>query len=237
LKPAGLAEDENGTFLLQYRIMKRITIAFLVAGVGLPVLATLASAILVAESARGKTYSDARAIPHRHLGLLLGSARLLPSGALNAFYQNRLDAAVELYRAGKIDYLLVSGESQPNGYNEPAEMKASLVLAGVPAEKIYSDPAGFRTLDSVVRAKEVFGQTEVTIISQELHNRRAIFIAGHQGIDAIGFDAAEVGTFYGLLDRCREQFADVNAVLDIFLFRTRPRFLSPKSVIPSGRGT
>ena len=213
--------------------MKRITIALLVAGIGLPILATLASASIVAESARGKTYTDARLIPHRHVGLLLGAARLLPSGAPNPFYQNRIDAAVELDRAGKIDYLLVSGESQPNGYNEPADMKASLVQAGVPAEKIYSDDAGFRTLDSVFRAKEVFGQTEITIISQELHNRRAIFIAGHNGIDAIGFDAAGVGTLYGLFDDCREQFADVDAVLDLFLFRTRPRLPGPKSVIPA----
>jgi len=213
--------------------MKRIAIILLVALVGISIMSILVAAILVRESARGRTYSDARAIPHRHIGLLLGCARLLPNGTVNPFYQNRIDAAVELYRAGKIDYLLASGESAPNGYNEAADMKASLLQAGIPAERIYSDSAGFRTLDSVVRAREVFGLTEVTIISQEFHNRRAIFIARHRGIDAIGFNAAEVGTDEGLFARCREQFADVSAVLDIFLFRTQPRLLGPKVVLAS----
>jgi SanA protein len=127
----------------------------------------------------------------------------------------------------------VSGESLPNGYNEAADMKADLVQAGVPAERIFSDPAGFRTLDSVVRAREVFGQTEITIISQESHNRRAIFIARHRGIDAIGFNAAETGIHDILWDRCREKIAGVSAVLDIFLRKTRPRVLGPKVVIAS----
>jgi len=215
--------------------MRRIINRLLVAGVGLLILSTLVANILINKSAKDRTYSDAQAIPHRHVGLLLGCARLLPSGALNPFYKNRIDAAVALQRAGKIDYLLVSGESLPSGYNEAADMKADLVQTGVPAETIYYDPNGFRTLDSVVRAREVFGQTEITIISQESHNRRAIFIARHRGIDAIGFNAAETSIRYILWDRCREKFAGVSAMLDIFVWKTRPRVLGPKVVIASDR--
>ena len=213
--------------------MRRIIIRLLVAGLGLLILSTLVAGILINKSAKDRTYSDAQAIPHRHVGLLLGCARLLPSGALNPFYKNRIDAAVALQRAAKIDYLLVSGESLPSGYNEAADMKADLVQAGVPAEIIYYDPNGFRTLDSVVRAREVFGQIEITIISQESHNRRAIFIARHRGIDAIGFNAAETSIRYILWDRCRERFAGVSAMLDIFVWKTRPRVLGPKVLIAS----
>jgi SanA protein len=213
--------------------MRRIIIRLLVAGLGLLILSTLVAGILINKSAKDRTYSDAQAIPYRHVGLLLGCARFFPSGALNPFYKNRIDAAVALQRAGKIDDLLVSGESLPSGYNEAADMKADLVHAGIPAEIIYYDPNGFRTLDSVVRAREVFGQTEITIISQESHNRRAIFIARHSGIDAIGFNAAEAGIRYISWDRCREKFAGVSAMLDIYLWKTRPRVLGPKVLIAS----
>lgn len=214
-------------------VMRRIIIKLLFAGVGLLILSTLVASILINKSAKNKTYSNVQVIPHRHVGLLLGCARLLPSGALNPFYKNRIDAAVVLQRAGKIDDLLVSGESLPSGYNEAADMKADLIQAGIPAEIIYYDPNGFRTLDSVVRALDVFGQTEIIIISQESHNRRAIFIASHRGIDAIGFNAAETGIHDILWDRCREKFAGVSAMLDIFLWKTRPRVLGPKVVIAS----
>ena len=111
-------------------------------------------------------------------------------------------------------------------------MKNSLVEMGVPRAKIYCDYAGFRTLDSIVRARDVFGQTQITIISQEFHNRRAIFIARHRGLDAIGFNAPEVDAYDSFKTRCREQAAKVNTVLDIFVFRRQPKFFGPK--VPIG---
>jgi len=107
-------------------------------------------------------------------------------------------------------------------------MKASLMEVGVPSERIYCDYAGFRTLDSVVRAREVFGQTEITVVSQEFHNRRAIFIARHRGLDAIGFNAADVDARDSFKTSCREQLARVNTLLDMFLFSRQPKFLGPK---------
>jgi SanA protein len=116
-------------------------------------------------------------------------------------------------------------------------MKMALLEKGVPADRIYLDYAGFRTLDSVVRAKEIFGQGQITVISQHFHNQRAIFLAGHRGIDAIGFDATEVEFRYAFKTRCREQFARVKAVLDIYVFHMQPHFLGQKIVIGDNRMT
>ena len=83
----------------------------------------------------------------------------------------------------------------------------------------------------MVRARDIFGQTQITVISQEFHNRRAIFIACHRGVDAIGFNAPEVDAYDSFDTRCREQLARVDAVLDIFLFQRQPKFSGPKVTI------
>jgi len=162
--------------------------------------------------------------------LVLGCPRQV-SGVPNQFFKNRIDAAAELFQHHKIDYLIVSGDNHVQGYDEPTDMKNALLDKGVPVDRIYLDYAGFRTLDSVVRAKEIFGQTSITVISQRFHNQRAIFLASHRGIDAIGFNAKEVDVRYSFKTRCREQFAKVKAVLDIYVFRKQPHFLGQKVVI------
>lgn len=212
--------------------MKRPAIRFLLATAAMVLGSILMASVLINQSARGKTYSDVQLIPHRRVGLVLGCAKVLAGGYANLFFQYRMAAAADLYRAGKVDYLLVSGDNHIHAYDEAKDMKDSLMELGVPREKIYCDYAGFRTLDSVVRAREVFGQTQVTIISQEFHNRRAIFIARHRGIDAIGFSAPEVDDYNSLRTRCREQLAKVNTVLEIYVFRRQPKFLGP--MVPIG---
>ena len=186
---------------------------------------------MVARAAKGRTYSDVELIPHRRVGLVLGCPKQLSNGVPNLFFRNRIAAAAELYRHGKVDYLIVSGDNRVHGYDEPTDMKDALLDKGVPADRIYLDYAGFRTLDSVVRAKQIFGQDTITVISQRFHNQRAIFLASHRGIDAIGFNAPEVEFRYSFKTRCREQFAKVKAVLDIYLFRKQPHFLGQKVVI------
>ena len=187
---------------------------------------------LINWAARGRTYSDVDSIPHRRVGLILGCKKVMPDGGTNPFFRYRVAAAAKLYHAGKVDYLLVSGDNHVHSYDEAKDMKNSLAELGVPREKIFCDYAGFRTLDSVVRARAVFGETQITIISQEFHNRRAIFIARHRGIDAIGFNAAEVDAYDSFTTLCREQLARVNTVFDIFLFRRQPRFFGPR--VPIG---
>jgi len=188
---------------------------------------------VVVNGARGKTYSDVTAIPARKVGLVLGCSRVLGDGRRNLFFDNRIAAAARLIRAHKVEYLVVSGDNHVKGYDEPSDMKDSLVQAGVPAERIFCDYAGFRTLDSVVRVREVFDQRAVTVISQEFHNQRAIFIARHRGIDAIGFNAAEVDAYNSFKTKCREALARANMLLDVFIFQSAPKFLGKKVAIPA----
>lgn len=162
------------------------------------------------------------------MGLVLGCSRLAPDGRLNLFFLERVGAAAELYKQGKVDYLLVSGDNSVAGDDEPKDFKTALMSRGVPGERIYLDYAGFRTLDSVIRVKEVFGQGEVTIISQEFQNERAIFFANHSRLDAISFSARDV---VHPPTRFREYFARVKAVLDVYVFRIQPRAVAQKLAI------
>jgi len=191
-------------------------------------LAIIGAAEMIHSAAKDRTYSDVTLIPHRRVGLLLGCSRTLSDGRQNLFFQNRVNAAINLFRGGKVEYLLVSGDNRKKGYDEATDMKDSLIRAGIPANSIYCDYAGFRTLDSVVRARDVFCQKQITIISQEFHNQRAIFIATQFGIDAIGFNAAGVDAYNGFKTKCREQLARVRTLLDVFLFRTSPKFLGQR---------
>ena len=159
---------------------------------------------------------------------MLGCVSRLADGRRNLFFTYRVQAAAELFHAGKVRFLIVSGDNHIRTYDEATDMKDELVRLGVPAERIQCDYAGFRTFDSVVRAKAVFGETELTVISQQFHNERAIFIAQHSGLDLIGFNARDVGTYHGFLTRCREQLARVRTVLDVYVLPTRPHFLGPK---------
>ncbi len=191
------------------------------------------ASVLIEKATRGRTFSDPATVPARRVGLVLGCSRVLPGGRRNAFFDNRIRAAAQLFRAQKVEYLVVSGDNHVRGYDEPKDMKDSLVLAGVPAERVYCDYAGFRTLDSVVRLREIFGQTKVTIISQEFHSQRAIFIAQHRGIDAVGFNAPEVDAYNSFRTKCREKVARANMLLDLFVFHRTPRFLGDKVRIPA----
>jgi len=199
----------------------------------LSLLAILGSGWLIRSSARGRTYSDVSLIPHRKVGVILGCSRQLSDGRANLFFTYRIAAAAQLFKSRKVDYFIVSGDNHVVGYDESTDMKRALVAAGVPEDRIYCDFAGFRTLDSMARAKAVFGQAAVTVISQEFHNQRAIYIAGHQGLDAIGYNARQVDVYNSFGTQLREQFARVKTVLDVNLLRTRPKFLGPKIDIGS----
>ena len=164
-------------------------------------------------------------------GLLLGTSKYLSNGKPNQYFVNRIDAAIKLYKAGKIKYIIVSGDNRSVKYNEPMIMKRELVKRGIPAEVIFVDYAGFRTFDSVIRAKEIFGQDTFIIISQEFHNKRAIFIARRNGIEAYGYVADDVKMYNGLFTRFREIFARVKVFLDIYVFHAHPKYLGEKVII------
>lgn len=181
----------------------------------------------ISRNTEEKTYSSTNEIKKNRVGLLLGTAKFYKNGGINRYFQYRIDAAVELYKSDKIDFILVSGDNSTRSYNEPITFKNELVKRGIPAEVIFLDYAGFRTLDSVIRAKAVFGLEEVTIISQQFQNERAIFIAEKNGIKAIGYNAKDVEGADGLKVKTREYFARTKAFLDI-LFRVEPKFYGTK---------
>lgn len=203
---------------------KKLLITFLLLALA-AIAAAGGSLELVRRASVGKLYSSTAEIPHRHIGLVLGCSRRLGGGYPNPFFDSRIRAATELFQAGKVDYLLVSGDNHTRGYDEATAMRDGLLQAGVPANRIYSDCAGFRTLDSMVRARDVFGIKDLTVISQGFHNQRAVFLAEHNGLDAIGYNAhdADPGDVSGTHQR--EKYADFKAVLDIYILRTRPHFL------------
>ena len=177
-------------------------------------------------------YRSVDSVPRNRVGLVLGTSRYLRSGGSNPYFRYRIDAAIKLYNADKIEYILVSGDNSLKSYNEPKLMREALEERGVPANRIFADYAGFRTLDSVVRSKEVFGQETLTIITQEFHGGRAVFIGRHKGIDAVAYAAGSVPTEFGFKVLVREVFARVKAVLDIYIFHTQPRFLGEAEIIP-----
>lgn len=129
----------------------------------------------------------------------------------------RLDAVKELYDAGKIEYILVSGDNGNVQYNETDTMKEDLVEMGIPEEKIYGDYAGFRTLDSIVRARDIFGQQSYIIVTQKFHLERALFLAHHENIDAYGFPAQDVPIKVAPRVWIRERLARVKMMLDILV--------------------
>lgn len=191
------------------------------------VLLLSGSHLAVELGTRGRTYNSLKDIPANRVGLLLGTSKFSRTGEVNPFFARRIDAAVHLFQQGKIDFILVSGDNAHASYNEPSAFRKELIARGIPAARIYLDFAGFRTLDSVIRAREVFGQTSLTVISQQFHNERAIFIARNYGIDAIGFNAEDVSGWRGFRVKLREALARVKVVFDL-IFHVQPHFLGDK---------
>ena len=171
-----------------------------------------------------RLYSTTTSIPQRPVGLVLGTSKRLRTGRLNPYYTARIHLAVELWKAGKVEQLILSGDNSRADYNEPADMQADLIERGIPKERLILDYAGFRTLDSVVRCKAVFGFDQIIIISQQFHIERAVFIAQHKAIDALGIAAQGIEGVYGLRVQIREKLARVKLILDLLL-GVEPHFL------------
>ncbi|MCX8601380.1 MULTISPECIES: ElyC/SanA/YdcF family protein [unclassified Gilliamella] len=170
-------------------------------------------------------YHDADKLPHRAIGVVLGTSKYVQGGGINGFYRSRIEGAINLYWQKKVDYLILSGDNALLSYNEPITMKKDLIKAGIPQESIVLDYAGFRTLDSVVRANKVFNADDFTIITQEFHCERAIFIALAQGIQAQCFAVPSPSSMK--LVRIREIFARVKAFIDLYILDNQPKYLGP----------
>ncbi|MGN0893437.1 MAG: vancomycin high temperature exclusion protein [Succinivibrio sp.] len=172
-----------------------------------------------------RTYESIDRIPYNKVGVLLGTSPLEAGGSPNEYFTYRIMAASQLYKAGKIDYILVSGDNRHESYNEPRLMKRALIRAGVPANRIVFDFAGISTLDSVIRARKVFLLKSATFISQDFQNERALFIADKYDLNAIGYNAINPSSGFIKKVAIREFFARIKCVFDIYILNSQPKFL------------
>jgi SanA protein len=186
---------------------------------------------IIVDATKDKLYSDLNKIPFNKVGLLLGASKYGKHGHNNPYYDYRIEAAINLLKNAKIKYIIISGDNSRKDYNEPESMRSDLIKGGIDSTKIYLDYAGFRTFDSIIRLKEIFGQDSVTIISQQFHNERAIYTSSRAGIIAIGFNAKEAGNVQGLETPWREKLARVKTFLDFWVGK-KPKFLGSKIIIP-----
>ena len=182
---------------------------------------------IIEKNADKKLFVETFNIPKNKVGLVLGTSKRISNGDINLYYKYRLEAAIKLFKSGKIEYIVISGDNGSKTYDEPTDFKIDLIKAGIPENKIFLDYAGFRTLDSVVRIKEIFGQKSITFISQKFHNERAIYLAEHFDINAIAYNAKDVSNRYGFKVKIREYLARVKVFVDI-IFNVEPKFLGDK---------
>jgi SanA protein len=187
--------------------------------------------VWVIKSTEDKVFSDYRELPTNEVGLVLGTSNKLTNGSPNPFFENRIKTAAALYHEKKVSHFILSGDNRTRYYNEPIEMKKALVKLGVPASAITLDYAGLRTLDSIVRSKEIFGQDKITIITQPFHCYRAIFISNYYNMDAVAVVASEPAEENKFNVYFREYFARTKAILDLYILKTAPRHLGDKEPI------
>ena len=199
--------------------------------------------LLVVNNARGKAFSEIDSIKYNKVGLLLGTtpqARL--TKVTNYFFIYRIDAAEQLYKAGKIRKILISGdENSLDGVNEPECMRDSLVARGVPKSAIILDGKGYRTICSVVNANKVYGLKSFTIISQEFHNERALYQVEHLGLNIENiqaYNAKMPKSRRAYLTSIREYFARVKLFWDLLIYKKSAPYANniPQDAIQSFLG-
>ncbi|MEN9918750.1 MAG: hypothetical protein RL662_1186 [Bacteroidota bacterium] len=193
--------------------------------VSLAVLALVYANWKIPYDTKNFVYDNVSDIPIQKTALVLGTSNKLRNGDDNPYFYNRIEAAKQLFEAGKVEVFVVSGDNTRDSYNEPKDMRDALVKSGVPDSIIYLDYAGLRTLDSVVRMNKIFGQASFIVVSQQFHNERAIYLAQQYGFSAYGYNAQDVS--FGrnsFKTKIREKFARVKVFVDVILDE-QPKFL------------
>ena len=186
----------------------------------------------VIASTRDRVYPSVDSLPTNAVGLVLGTSPFARDGGPNAHFAGRMDTAAAAWSEGKVRHLLLSGANPSERYNEPRAMYEALRERGVPEQAMTLDFAGFRTLDSMIRAKQIFGLERLTIISQRYHGYRSLFIARHRGIDAVAVAApTRPAITQSRRTEVREVFARVKAVLDLYLTAKEPKLLGKREPI------
>lgn len=191
-------------------------------------LATIIAADLMCRNAaRGRIFRATEAIPTNDVALVLGTAKKTARGNPNLHFIQRIEAATALFKSGKVRHLIVSGDNSVKHYDEPTDMRDALVAAGVPLNAITCDYAGFRTLDSVVRAKTVFGLTNFTIVTEAFHCPRSVWIAQRHGLDVVAFAAPDLSARWSARVKARESLARTWCAVDLYVLNRQPKFSGP----------
>lgn len=208
------------------RWLSKIFLGLVVVGIVLLVITN----IWVYASTSDQVFANLEEIPYSPVGIVLGTSPKTVTGNPNPYFESRISAAVELYQKGKINHILVSGDNGGRYYNEPRNMKAALLDAGIQESHISIDNAGFRTLDSMVRCSRVFDQNQVTIVTQSFHAHRALFIGNYLDMNVHAFATEEVskGTLKVII---REYFARSLAVWELYISGKQPKYLGKKETL------
>ena len=198
---------------------KKAAFALLAGGLA----AIIACNIWVITSTRSCVFYEINSMPFHTDGLVLATGKLIEKGRINQHFVRRVDAAAVLYHAGKVRRLILSGDKR---HDEPMELKRALLERGVPESAMVLDNYGLRTLDSVVRARDVFKCEKLTIISERFHDFRALFLCRYYGIDAVAYAPKALPFRWMLRSTLRESLARVKAVLDLYILNTKPAITS-----------
>lgn len=200
-------------------------------------LVTLLGNRWVINSTDAYIYTDWALLPDNDVAVVLGTSPYASSGEPSGYFHGRIRAAAELHQYGKVKHIIVSGANPDSTYNEPRAMLRELVKAGVPESAVTMDFAGFRTFDSIVRARAIFGLTRFTVVTQRDHAYRAVFIGKKHGLSVVAYIArAGSDGRFGMRNPPREVLARVKAILDVFLLDTRPKFLGAPERIEMAPG-
>lgn len=211
-------------------ILKKLYKLFIYLGV-LVLFFFMISNIWIINATKDKIHTDVDKVPVNDVALVLGTSRRLMNGKANPFFTDRIKAAAELYKSGKVKHLILSGDNAKKYYNEPQFMKEALLERGIPDSVITLDYAGLRTLDSVVRCLEIFGQQNVTIITQKFHSYRALYIGGHYKMKVVAFAAENLPIAESFSVMVRELFARPKAILDLYVLDTAPQIMGAREEI------
>jgi SanA protein len=205
-------EDRPGRF-------RKIAAIVLLVGSAIFLSLILVCNIWIISATKAQIFSDIASLPANRDGLVLATGKMMENGRVNQHFVRRVDAAAVLYRAGKVRRLILSGDK---GHNEPMELKRALIARGVPDSALVLDNYGLRTLDSVVRARDVFRCGRLTIISERFHDFRALFLSRYYGIDAVAYAPPDLPFRWAIRSMVRESLARVKAVLDLYVLKTKP---------------
>jgi len=209
------------------KLFKRLFILIVI--LGMTYALTVYNYERMVDEAKPSIYSNVHQVPAKKAALVLGCSKYLSNGNKNYFYKYRIEAATKLFKAGKVKAIVVSGDNSSKGYDETTAMYEDLVKKGIPKQYIERDYAGFRTLDSIVRAKAIFDLEDYIIVSQRFHLERAIYIAKEKEQKVLGFVAKGFdNTIWAERMRRRELLARVKAVLDLQVFDVEPKFYGEK---------